>query len=94
MTKGALRMYRSDGHDRVVSLTLADLERERQLRAWSFGKFLQQLRPTHLVRFNFESLAVLVVLAYLFGIFALGYWQFVGPAPPPPRPHAPVLGGP
>jgi hypothetical protein len=94
ITKGALRMYRKDGSQRIVPLTLADLERQRQLRAWSFRKFLQQLRPSGFVRMSMESIAVVVVLAYLFGIFLLGYYQFAGPAVPPPRPQAPALSSP
>jgi hypothetical protein len=90
IAKGVLRMYRSDGHERIVRLTLADLEREQKRRAWSFAKLLEL--PSF--EMNSQLLYVLVILLYLGGLFALGYWQFVGPTTLPRRPPPPVLSGP
>lgn len=88
--KGSLRFYRSDGRERIVALTPADLQRQRQRRAWSLSK-LWQVRPAGLLTMSKESLAVVVLLGYLVGIFALCYLQYVGPRGSARLPSAPPL---
>jgi hypothetical protein len=88
-SRGSLRYYRGNGREGIVPLTALDLQRHGA-RRWSLGR-LWRTRPTNLRTFGVESFAVLVLLGYLVGIFALCYWQYVGPSAGDRRPPPPVL---
>jgi hypothetical protein len=87
--KGSLRFYRSNGGEGIVPLTSMDLAKNRQ-RRWSLARLLPS-DPGKLLSFSKESLAVAVILVYLVGIFAVCYWQYMGPSIGDRRPPPPVL---